>query len=261
MNLSGPSRTIAIFFSPGAFGDCARHAILHAIEDPRVGRIKLIAREPVVTTFLDEANWKCGCEDDHGNFIRKNSEKVERIAVDIASSETGELERLADALFGVDAVISGLGNRQPFLGDRVGTAGIKNVAAAMKKRGIDRLVMMSSTGIGEDSPCMEWRKEGKIMDFLFSTLCRREYYDLLGAEEEARDSGVNYVITRPVGLGEDVVPTGEYFLQKKKFEDVLGCSIAKMDVGKFLLDQVLEPTISKRAVVIGADPKKAFDSF
>lgn len=60
--------TIATFFSSGAFGDYARHAILHALEDDRVAKIKVCASERNLPS-LDEANWKCGCMTNHGSEI------------------------------------------------------------------------------------------------------------------------------------------------------------------------------------------------
>lgn len=71
----------------------------------------------------------------------------------------------------------------------------------------------------------------------------------------------SYLLVRPVGLGEECVPRREYFIQKKKFDDVLGPNMAKMDVGKFLVEESLDPTFERRAVVIGADPAEANASF
>jgi hypothetical protein len=123
--------------------------------------------------------------------------------------------------------------------------------------------MMSSMGVnskaGNDKPAMEWRKEGKYMGILFSTICRREYRDLFAAENLVHDStDIDYVIVRPVGLGEKVPPSGLYYVQKKKFEDVVGANMAKSDVGKFMLDQVLQPSIHNSAIVLGSDPKDAY---
>mmetsp|Transcript_34576 Transcript_34576/g.75693 ORF Transcript_34576/g.75693 Transcript_34576/m.75693 type:complete len:275 (+) Transcript_34576:198-1022(+) len=253
------SKTVAIFFSSGAFGDCARHAILHAMDSEQISKIKVYASKKNMPS-LDDANWKCGCEVDHGAEMKKspNFSKIEMITIDVTNKD--EMESKLD-LVGVDAVISGLGNRQIFHGDRVGRKGTRNVGKAMAKANIDRIVAMSSMGVNEDKPCMEWRTEGKFMAALFNTVSRREYKDIAGMENDVRATDLNYLLVRPVGLGEGCVPRGEYFIQKKKFEDALGPNMAKSDVGRFLLDQVLTPTYEKSAVVIGADPKEAYDSF
>ena len=116
--------TIAIFFSSGAFGDCARHAILHALEDDRVDKINVYASERNLPS-LDEAYWKCGCKTDHGSETKKSpifDDKVQLITVDVTdAAEMSSSGKKVD-LNGVDAVISGLGNRQMFIGDRVARA-------------------------------------------------------------------------------------------------------------------------------------------
>jgi hypothetical protein len=249
---------LAVFFSKGAFGDCARHSILHALEDERVGKIRIYSSSPYL---LDEKWWMCGCKQDHGAELKtsKNVDKIERIQID--PTDRKAMESLD--LTGTDAVISGLGNRQMFLGDRVAKKGTQHIIHLMNKYGIKRLIMMSSMGInskaGNDKPAMEWRKEGKFMGALFNTICIREYRDLLAAENSVHDStDIDYVIIRPVGLGEKVPPTGLYYVQTKKFEDVVGANMAKSDVGKFMLDEVLQPSIHNRAIVLGSDPKDAY---
>jgi len=257
------TKTLAILFSRGAFGDCAKHAVLTAMEDDRVGKIKIYSSS---IAELNDPNWKCGCGIDHGAQLKDspNAHKLERIHVKDLTCSPEQLSSEVD-LRGVDAVISGIGNRQMFLGDRVAKAGTKNITILMKANDIDRLVMMSSMGVDSDVsndwPCMEWRKEGKFMGYLFNTLSRREYSDIVGAENEAYASGVNYLTIRPVGLGEQVKPAGRCYVQKKKFEDVLGANMAKMDVGRFMVEEALEPTFHKQAVVIGADPKDAYEPF
>ena len=257
--------TIAIFFSSGAFGDCARHAILHALDDERVAKILVYSSERNLPS-LDEANWKCGCRKDHGAEMKKSpnfDQKVQLTTVDVTDAEEMTNGDKVD-LSGVDAVISGLGNRQMFIGDRVARKGTKNIVVAMRDASVQRIVAMSSMGVNEDKPCMEWRSEGKFMAALFKTVSRREYKDIAGMEKDLMatdDSDINYLLVRPVGLGEECVPRDEYFIQKKKFEDVLGPNMAKMDVGKFLLEEALDPTFERRAVVIGADPAEANASF
>eukprot|EP00521_Asterionellopsis_glacialis_P006549 CAMPEP_0195282382 /NCGR_PEP_ID=MMETSP0707-20130614/1278_1 /TAXON_ID=33640 /ORGANISM="Asterionellopsis glacialis, Strain CCMP134" /LENGTH=271 /DNA_ID=CAMNT_0040341347 /DNA_START=27 /DNA_END=842 /DNA_ORIENTATION=- len=270
--MAASAKTLAIFFSKGAFGDCARHAILVALEDPRVSHIKVFSS---YLSTLGESNWKSNSSTDHATELHdlqaKHKDKIlELIPLEDVTNESEMMEKTATSLQDVDAIISGLGNRQPFLGDRVAAQGTKNVVKSMKQHGIERLVMMSSMGVNDDWPCMEWRLEGKIMTWLFRTICRREYNDLARAEQEvtttksvdnSSDDSLNYVIVRPVGLGEKVVPKGEYFLQKKKYEDALGPNMAKMDVGRFLVEQAVAPTISQKAVVIGADPAEAYSKF
>lgn len=250
---------IAIFYSVGAFGDCARHAIFTTIENKAVEKVKVFSKN---LETLEEPNWKSGCPEDLGEQLRTSpfADKIEKIHVDVTDEkQVSEID-----LKGIDAVIVGLGNRQIFLGERVAYAGLKNIIPKMKKEGIERLVMMSSFGIkskvSNDKPGMEWRVEGKMMGAIFKTLSRREYKDIKRAENEVFQSGLNYVICRPMGLGEGVPPVGKYWVQKKKFDDVLGPNAAKMDIGKFLADEAIKPMYEKVAVAVGGDPEDAYKS-
>jgi hypothetical protein len=252
---------LAIFISAGGVPDCARHAVLVALKDSRISKVKVFGSAANLEG-LKRSKWNCSCTDDHGATIAtlEALAKMESIVIDVDDKKDSTAESLEKELQDIDAVISGLGNRQPFLGDRVGKHGTRNVVTAMEKNSISRLVMTSSMGLNEDYPCMEWRWEGKVMDGIFSTLCRRERDDLVGAEKAVTQSSLNYVIVRPVGLGDECVPEGKYFVQKKKNDDVLGPNMAKLDAGQFMVDQVLEPTYEKKAVVLGADPARARDS-
>jgi len=249
---------LAIFISAGGIPDCARHAILVALKEPRIAKIKVFGSEDNLEN-LKRPKWNCSCPDDHGATMATPEAvvKIEQIAIRIDDKKCSVADILEKELVGMDAVISGLGNRQPFLGDRVGKKGTVHLVAAMEKLKITRLVMTSSMGLNEDHPGMEWRFEGRIMDALFSTLCRRERDDLVGAENAVKQSSLDYLIVRPVGLGDECVPEGKYFVQKKKHDDMLGMNIAKLDAGQFMVDQVLEPTYSKKAVVLGSDPARA----
>ena len=104
---------------------------------------------------------------------------------------------------------------------------------------------------------MEFHFAGKVMDAMFSTICRREANDLLGSEQVYKESkNLDFLLVRPVGLAEDAVPSGEWFIQKEKHKDVVGTNIAKMDCGRFVVQEALNPTLHRTAVVIGGDPEK-----
>lgn len=104
--------------------------------------------------------------------------------------------------------------------------------------------------------CMEFHFGGKVMDVLFSTLSRREANDLVGSEKTYKESNVDYLLVRPVGLAEDAVPAGEWFVQKEKHVDLVATNIAKMDCGRFMVEEALHPTRHRTAVVVGGDPEK-----
>jgi len=55
-------------------------------------------------------------------------------------------------------------------------------------------------------------------------------------------------------LGEDVVPVGKWFLQKEKHKDSVGIDLAKLDCARFMVQEALNPTLHKEAVVVGSEP-------
>jgi len=256
-------KSIAIFLSQGALGDCARHCILHAMHNKQVCKIKVISTASSLST-LNGDWWHCACGIDHGRQLKlsANAYKIEKIVVDnFTDPKAMDVIDLSD----IDAVVSGLGNRQICYGSRYAKKGTENIIRLMERSNVTRLVMMSSMGVesmlGNDKPCLEWREEGKFMEFLANTICRREYNDLAGAENSVSRSNLNFVVVRAVGLGEKVSPAGECFVQRKKFDDVVGADVAKTDVGRFLLAEAIEPTIERQAIVLGSRPEYAYKAF
>lgn len=255
-------KTLAIFFSSGGLGDVGRHAILVALDDPRVASIKLFASSKNMKT-LDLPNWKCGCTAPHdwNEAVTKSSKLFEKFELDLSNKNDKDVGRiLKEQLKDVDAIISCMGNRQPFWGDRVGAAATHHIKIAMEATNIKRIVAMTSMGLNEDHPCMEWRWEGKIMDFLFKTICRREKKDLVELESlltSSKPEVLDYLLVRPVGLGEEVVPEGTYFVQKQKHTDVVGYNMAKMDCARLFVDQAVSSStgMHRTAVVVGSNPK------
>ena len=82
LDQSQPGKTLAVFFSKGAFGDCARLSILAAMDDERVNKIKVYSAASTIST-LHEANWKSEIKGnvDRGKELKEspNRHKVELI--------------------------------------------------------------------------------------------------------------------------------------------------------------------------------------
>lgn len=112
--------------------------------------------------------------------------------------------------------------------------------------------------------------------FVLPGMCRKAYQDLSQTEALYRsldkkedesnddseekemtgnDSAIDYLLVRPVGLGEDVEPVGDWKLQAKKHHDVVGGNMAKLDCAKFMVQEALNPTLHRTAVVIGNPPE------
>ena len=182
---------------------------------------------------------------------------------------------------GVDAIIACLGNRQPFHNDCIAGLGMQRLVEAMQRFGQrwaagssgdhrpssplppppPRVLLLSSAGIGDDWPPMEWSRSGERLQAFFRTICWNQFQDLSTAERAVREYALqnpqfDYLIARSVLLGEQTRPTGQWYIQQVKYGDHPTEEIAKRDAAQFLLQEALSPTIHQRAIVIGGMPKE-----
>ena len=82
---------------------------------------------------------------------------------------------------------------------------------------------------------------------------RKARKDLQGMEKLYYESDLDYLIVQPVGIGEDVLPVGKYYLQEKD-EAAVGGNMAKMDVARFMVDEAINPTLTREGKVVGSAP-------
>lgn len=261
MTPNAAARRLVVLYGIGGLSDVGRHAILAALEHSTVEKITIVTEYP---ELLQDSNWECNCTGGHTDPTAPDSphaSKLDMVHIDTWKNSQPEL---AKHFHGADGVISCLGHRQPgILNPKLRKQGLvahvgnKQVIQAMKKAKVERVVVCSSIGIQEDSPPMEFHWGGKIMAFLFRTLCRKAFADLTEMELEYKaeeNRGLDYLFVRPVGLGEEVVPENKWFLQKEKGKDALGGNMAKMDCARYLVQEALTPTRHRSGVVIGSEP-------
>jgi hypothetical protein len=94
------------------------------------------------------------------------------------------------------------------------------------------------------------------MKCLFLTNTRKPFQDLTEMEKsyKATDpADIDFLFVRPSGITEDAIPTGKWKLQKEKYKDTVGINMAKMDVARYMVQEALEPTKHRTAVVIGGE--------
>jgi hypothetical protein len=235
-------KIICILYSAGGTADVGRHAVKAALDANAKVNIRVLTNDP--KTLLEETNWKCGC--DPHSFSKEELKRLDVRAVDLTKDD------LRPHLDNVGGVVSALGNRQPMYGSRVGAKGTKNLVNAMEAAKIQRLVAITSMGLSEDWPPGEFHWAGDALKWIFRLTGSNR--DLQGAENAILAStSLDYLLVRPVGLGEERRPKGEWFVQKEKYKDKLGPDMSKMDCASFAVQEVLEPTYSRRGVVIGSN--------
>jgi len=255
---AGPSATcrkkLVVLYSIGGLSDVGRHAILAALEK-NVEHITIITEYPDI---LNEKSWECGCPNGHTNPFNDeaHASKLTLVTIDSWKNEQPNLsEHFQDA----DAVISCLGHRQPGRKNKelikkglIAYDGNKQVIKAMQEGNVSRIIVTSSFGLNRgDRSWPHWAS--KLMRLLFLTFMRKARKDLQAMEKLITESSLDYLIVKPVGIGEEVVPTGKYFLQEPG-EETVGGNMAKMDVARFMVDEAIQPTTVRGSKVVGAAP-------
>ena len=248
---------IIILFGIGGLSDVGRHAVLAAAENKSVERITVITEYP---EKLNEKNWDCNClPDGHTNpfDVTDIALKLKLVKVDSWKEEQIDLSKHFQ---GATAVISALGHRQPgwkypelIQRGLVAYVGNKQIVKAMEEAKVDRAVVISSFGLRTDKERAWPHWARKFMAFLFSTFMRKARNDLEAMERLYEASSLDYLIVRPVGIGEDKVPVGQYYLQEPN-EDAVGGNMAKMDVAKFMVDQAINASLHRTSKVVGSKP-------
>ena len=253
---------LVILYGIGGLSDVGRHAIVAALEKPtEVEHVTVITEYP---ELLDLSNWECGCPGGHTNPTKDEAyaSKITMVPID---SWKNPQPNLSQHFQGASAVISCLGHRQPGIKNPqliqrglIATIGNQQVLDAMKQAHVQRLVLTTSIGMGEN---IHW--VGNIMKLFFWTNSRKAYQDLRNMEQlvtSTDEADIDYLLVRPMGLGEEIVPVNEWFTQEKKGVDVLGLDMAKLDCARYLVQEALHPTKSRTSIVVGPSGKKKTDT-
>jgi putative NADH-flavin reductase len=166
-------------------------------------------------------------------------------------------ESVLEAVAGSEAVICVLGSRTPSNplhprrpGDPHGvtSAGSQNIVAAMKEHGLRRLVCQTAWGVGES------RQNPGIagaffMNVLVPPLLRDEYADKEAQEKIVAESGLDWIIVRPM-----ILTNGPWTNDYRADVDLKPGRrpyISRADVADFLLKQLTDDTFVRTAPAIG----------
>eukprot|EP00913_Durusdinium_trenchii_P035945 g33632.t1 len=176
-----------------------------------------------------------------GVFPATRAEKLQETLKDVEIKK----ESLATIFSGVDAVIACPGSRQSGIATTC-TIGARKIVAAMKKAKVERLVVLSSFGIGDDY------MPSSVLKFFWGFLLRVVWptmrRDVEGME---KISGLEYLIVRPMGVDPKELPVGSYAILTARGQGSLPLTVAKDDVGLFLLEEAVAPKHTKTGVTIG----------
>jgi len=155
------------------------------------------------------------------------SDRLNCIAGDVTNME--DVRKVFEA-GDIDGVIVGLGGKTSDVGETMLTDGTKNVIAAMKEKGVSRISVVSSIGVGDSE-----NQAPFAFKLLMYTVMKKIFTDKNAQEEAVINSGLDYCIVRPGGLTVDS-PTGVINV----IEGEAG-SITRADVASFCIDSVKLP--------------------
>tara|TARA_B100001094_G_scaffold320359_1_gene366468 strand:- start:373 stop:993 length:621 start_codon:yes stop_codon:yes gene_type:complete len=142
---------------------------------------------------------------------------------------------------GSDAVICSLGTG-PNSPSNVTSEGTKNIIAAMEKHNVDRLIVVSSLGVGDSK-----NQIPKAFKIVAATILRKVMIDKEKQENFVMGSKLKWTIVRPGGLTNGPqtncyrVGTGP---------DIIGKRVSRADVADFLLNVLHKEQYVQQAVAI-----------
>ncbi len=139
-----------------------------------------------------------------------------------------------------DAVIYVLSASEGETGDIV--AGAEHIIAAMQKRKMSRLVVVSALGVGDSK-----NQLSRSARMLLKTVHRKSMEEKAAAEEVVRQSGLAWVIVRPSTLTKGPL-TGKY--QVSVDPSLIGSQISRADAAQFVLQQLTDDTWLRQTPVI-----------
>jgi len=180
---------------------------------------------------------------------------VRTVAVDF---EHPDPEALRDAVRGADAVLSGLGPRDPRADAGITSRGTRAIVDAMRAEGVRRIVVVSAAPVGP-VPVPGQRQlpkhdpgDGFFMRHLgvpfARTLFGKHYADLAATEQILRDSGLEWTVSRPPKLTDKPL-TGAYRTALNR-NIRGGFSVSRADVAHHMLQLAVRPETVRQVVGI-----------
>jgi uncharacterized protein YbjT (DUF2867 family) len=191
-------------------------------------------------------------------FVRNPSRLTARHErLEVVVGDVFDLGPVEEAVASNEAVISVLGSRHPSnpLHPRSpgepkgpGSVGSENIVAAMKKRGLKRFVCQTAWGVGdskEDPPIAG----SFFMKVIVPPLLRDDYADKEAQERVVRESGLEWVIVRPM-----ILTNGPWTNDYRASVDLKPGRrpyISRADVADFLVRQLTDDAFLHKTPAIG----------
>ena len=162
----------------------------------------------------------------------------------IVEGDLSDRNSIANALNGVNAVISVLGNdarKTLFKPSNFISQSLPNIISAMQQGRVERILFVSSFAVSAN---MFWPEK-----LLLTTLLRNLFIDLPVQENIIKESGLNWTIVRPASLTNGpkigTCRSGDIYIHPFT-------SISRADVAAFLLKEAVSSAYQRKVVTISA---------
>ena len=152
-----------------------------------------------------------------------------------------DTEQIEAAVAGQDGVLITLGAG---LKGRIRSAGTRNIIAAMKTCGVDRLICQSTLGAGESVGNLNFK-----WWFLFRVPLRMAMSDHELQEKWVRESDLNWTIIRPSSFTDEPLG-GDYRHGFPSTEKNLKLTVSRADVADFMLKQVQHDQMNQETIAL-----------
>jgi putative NADH-flavin reductase len=165
----------------------------------------------------------------------------------IVTGDATDAAAVDAALDGRDAVLCALGTRSPkaVIGTDLMTASMHALVPAMKRRGVNRVIVESALGVGQSADSAP-----PAVRLAFATLLRQTGKDKAAAEEYLRASDLDWTVVHPPSLTNGPA-TGVYRSgEALKLKGVP--KISRADVAHFMLSQLDDATYNRGMAIISS---------
>mmetsp|Transcript_42798 Transcript_42798/g.96082 ORF Transcript_42798/g.96082 Transcript_42798/m.96082 type:complete len:248 (-) Transcript_42798:36-779(-) len=243
------TKTVAVLWaSRGGLGDVGKFAAMHAAKRESVELRAIAISEDGSETGIETTDV---VPTSRREPLQQALEGIEILKLNIADKSCHE--RLVEVFRGCDAVIACPGSRQSGIA-RTCALGARKVVDAMTEAQVSRVVVLSSMGIGKDF--LPTSGLTMLWGCLLSCAWPSTKKDLQEMEATVESSGHNFLLVRPMGVDPAELPRNSYSLLTEPGRKSLPFTVAKDDVGLFLLEEALEPSHSG-GVTIGRSAEPA----
>jgi putative NADH-flavin reductase len=176
-------------------------------------------------------------------FTRDGSTIAPQPGLRLVAGSVLDAGAIEAAMPGHDAVLSALGGR-PWRTTSICAPAIRNIAAAMSRHGLRRIVAISTLGAGETRADVGWLAR----NVLFRFVLRREVADKEAMEQHLVATDLDWTVVR-VGTLTNAPARGTFRAADDRSISGMG-KIARADVADFMLAQLASDAWLRRKPVI-----------